>query len=279
MCPITGIPAPTIAADAGEHRARALELDGVGARLLDEADRVPDGVLVGDLERAERHVGDHERPARAARDRAGEDEHLLHRRRDGRVVAEHGHRGRVADEHEVGARLVGEAAAGRVVRGHHHDRLAPRLHLRELGDRELPGRGRVRARVCCGRVLMRFSFEDDVVDQAGGADADGAGEDGRIEVGDLDVVDVEAVRRCEERARGLADRASRAREGARALRSRSSAERRALRDESASPSASRTVGSDAQLDLEREVADQSPEHLDLLGVLLAEVGTRRAGRW
>ena len=62
MWPITGMPASTIARTRDEHRAGALELDGVGAPLLDEADRVPDRLLVGDLVRAERHVGDHERP-------------------------------------------------------------------------------------------------------------------------------------------------------------------------------------------------------------------------
>ncbi len=128
-------------ADARQHRAGAFELHGVGARLLDEADRVPHGVLVGDLERAERHVGDDERPPRAARHGRGQHEHLVHRRGHGRVVAEDGHRGRVADEHEVGARLVGEPSAGCVVRRHHDDRLAPRLHLCELGDGELAGSG------------------------------------------------------------------------------------------------------------------------------------------
>ena len=38
-------------------------------------------------------------------------------------------------------------------------------------------------------------LEDDVVDQAGRADADRAGENGWVEGGDLDVVDVEAVQR------------------------------------------------------------------------------------
>ena len=49
-----------------------------------------------------------------------------------------------------------------------------------------------------------------------------------------------------------------------------------MRDESASPSASRTVGSDAQLELEVEVADHPADDLDLLRVLLAEVGASRA---
>ena len=66
MWPITGMPAPTSALDARERRPGALELDRVGAGLLDEADRVVHRLLVGDLERAEGHVGDDERPPRAA---------------------------------------------------------------------------------------------------------------------------------------------------------------------------------------------------------------------
>ncbi len=129
---------------AAQHRTGALELDRVGARLLDEADRVLDRGLVRDLERAERHVRHDERPPRAACDRAREHDHLVHRGRHGRVVSEDGHRGRVADEHDVGAGLVGQAARRRVVRGHHHDRLAPCLQLDELGDRQLARRGSTR---------------------------------------------------------------------------------------------------------------------------------------
>ena len=128
-------------AHAGEHRPSALELHGVGARLLDEADRVPQRVLVRDLERAEGHVRDDERPTRPARDGARQHQHLVHRGRDGRVVAEHGHRRGVADEDEVDARLVGEAPSRRVVGGHHDDPLRAQLHLGELGERELPGSG------------------------------------------------------------------------------------------------------------------------------------------
>ena len=54
---------------------------------------------------------DDERPPRTARDGAREHEHLVHRDRHGRGVAEHGHRRRVADEHDVDAGLVGEPAA------------------------------------------------------------------------------------------------------------------------------------------------------------------------
>ena len=126
---------------------------GVRAGLLHEADRVADGVLVRHLERAERHVRDDERPRRAARDGAREHEHLVHRRRHGRVVAEHGHRGGVADEDEVDAGLVGESPSRCVVRRDHDDRLPAGLHLGELGEGELPGAG-VPGAGFCGRMLM-----------------------------------------------------------------------------------------------------------------------------
>ena len=128
--------------DARERLPGSLELDRVGACLLDEADRVVQRLLVGDLERAERHVRDDERPARPAAGRTREHDHLVHRRGHGRVVAEHGHRGRVADEDHVGAGSVREPSGGGVVGRHHGDRLTARLQLGELGQSELPGRGR-----------------------------------------------------------------------------------------------------------------------------------------
>ena len=101
MCPMTGIPAPTIASTRGDHRAGALELDGVRAALLDEADRVAHRVLVGDLVGAERQVATTaDGSARRATARV-EEEHVLHRDRDRRVVAEDDHRRRVADEDDV----------------------------------------------------------------------------------------------------------------------------------------------------------------------------------
>ena len=107
-----GDPAADERPHAREHRPGALELDGLGARLLEEADGVRDRLVVGDLEGAERHVGDHERPLRAARDRAREHDHLVDRRGDGRLVAEHDHRGGVADEDQVDAGRVGEPPPG-----------------------------------------------------------------------------------------------------------------------------------------------------------------------
>ena len=88
---------------------------------------------------------------------------------------------------------------------------------------------------------MRVSFQQDVVDQAGRADAGGDGEGRAVEVGDGDVVGLDPGRG-EDGSRARRGRASRARAGSRAPGARSSGERRPLRDESASPSASRTVG-------------------------------------
>ena len=164
--------------------------------------------------------------------------------------------GRVADEDQVDAGRVGEPRAGRVVGGDHDDLLAAALHLGELGQRELAGRG-ASGPGWRGRVLMRASFEEDVVDQADGADAGGGGEDeAAVEAGDLDVVG--ARRRLRSRARAAAAAASpprgtprRPRASARGIAARPAlvaARGSTLRDESARPSASRTVGSDADLE-------------------------------
>ena len=91
-----------------DHAPCALELDDVGAALLDEPDRARDRLLVRDLVRAERKVADDERAPRRPRHRAGQEDHLVERHRHGRLVAEHHHRGRVADEDQLDARLIGE---------------------------------------------------------------------------------------------------------------------------------------------------------------------------
>src|SRR5688572_10278815 len=68
------------------------------------------------------------------------------------------------------------------------------------GETWFPPRTRARGERCSWRI----SFERDVVDQTGRADADGAGEDGWVEVCGLDVVDLEAsIGRGEERAGGF----------------------------------------------------------------------------
>src|SRR5207244_2610243 len=60
-----------------------------------------------------------------------------HGRRAG--VAEHDHRGGVADEDHVDPGVLGEARAGRVVGGDHHDLVATLLHSGEFGQRQLAG--------------------------------------------------------------------------------------------------------------------------------------------
>ena len=129
-------------ADARERRARTLELDHVGAALLDEANRVVDGVVVRGLVGAERHVADDQGALGRSRDRAGEEEHLVHRHRHGRVVPEDDHRGSVADKDQVDPGRVRQPGAGRVVRSDHDDLVAAALHLEQLGEGELSGCGR-----------------------------------------------------------------------------------------------------------------------------------------
>ena len=95
-------------AHARHHPSRPFELDEVGAAFLDEPDRARDGLLVGDLVRAERHVADHERSPRRAGDCAREEDHLVERHRERRLVAEHHLRRAVADEDQLDACLVRE---------------------------------------------------------------------------------------------------------------------------------------------------------------------------
>ena len=129
---------------ARDRRAAALELHRVGAALLHEPHRVRDRLLVRGLVGAERHVGDDERPLRAARHPLRHEHDLVERDRHGRLAAVHDHARRVADEDQVDAGLVGEPAARRVVGGDHDDLLAAALHLGELRQRQLAGRpGRV----------------------------------------------------------------------------------------------------------------------------------------
>ena len=138
---------PDVAHDrhAGAHdRARplggALDLDRVAARLLDEPVRRRDRLLVGRLVGAERQVADQQRRAQAAPDGGGEHQQLVDRDRDGVGVAEHVVGGAVADEHDVDAGRLGDLRARVVVGGDHHDRLAQRTHLAELGERDRAAR-------------------------------------------------------------------------------------------------------------------------------------------
>ena len=126
---------------AREHRAGALELDDVGAALLDEANRGANRVLVGDLVRAERQVADHDRALGLLGDGSREEQHLVHGHWDGGAfVAEDDHRRCVSDEDHVDAGVLREARAGRVVGSDHDDLVAALLHGGELGQRQLARR-------------------------------------------------------------------------------------------------------------------------------------------
>ena len=142
MWPITGMPADVSARTRESIGPAPSSLTASAAASLTKRIAVSSACCVAHLVRAERQVGDHERPAGAAVDGAREDDHLVDRRGHGRVVAEHDHRGRVADEDQVDAGVVGDPPGRRVVRGHHHDAVAAALHLADLGQRQLARGGR-----------------------------------------------------------------------------------------------------------------------------------------
>ena len=184
---MTGMPARDDRAGARDgHRAAALELDRVAARLLDEPHRRRDRLLVGDLVGPEREVADEERGAQPAPGGAAEHEHLVDVDRHRRGVAEHGHGAAVADEHEVDAGRLGGPRAREVVGGDHHDRLAEALLLgqprqrhrqprRVVGDLDVL----VGSLDMASRSPVPRGVEDGVVDEPGRADAGGDGDERR----------------------------------------------------------------------------------------------------
>ena len=186
-----------------------------------------------------------------------------------------------------------------VVGGDHHDRLAERAHLVQLGERDAAcdrwrGAGRHRLLLLRGRrpVRGRRRLDEGVVDEAGGADARRHGDehpavDGRdrleaVGVDEREVLGLDAVHRG---AGGGGDRARR-----RARRRRPRPRRRAGARESAT-ARSRSSGveadvaagqreavglahgrDDLELDRQVEVAHHPAQDRDLLRVLLAEEG-------
>ena len=83
---------------ADQLDARAFDLDGFGAGLLDEANGV--GEALGDraVIAAEGHVGDDQRAAHGAAHGAGVVQHLIHGDGEGVFVAQNHHGQRVADQ-------------------------------------------------------------------------------------------------------------------------------------------------------------------------------------
>ena len=92
----------------------ALDFHGFRAALFHEAHRVAHRILDRHVEAAVGHVGDEQRVARAAANRAHVMQHFVERDRQRAVVAEHGHADRIAHENDVHAGFI-EQARGRIV--------------------------------------------------------------------------------------------------------------------------------------------------------------------
>jgi hypothetical protein len=112
----------------------AFELDGVGARLLQEPAGGGQRVLAGALVGTERQVGHDHGPAGAADHRRGQRDEVIDGHRDRGVVPEHDHAGRVADEQHRDPGLVEDVGGERVVGGEHRPLLTAGLGGRDVAD-------------------------------------------------------------------------------------------------------------------------------------------------
>mmetsp|Transcript_24472 Transcript_24472/g.77579 ORF Transcript_24472/g.77579 Transcript_24472/m.77579 type:complete len:298 (-) Transcript_24472:108-1001(-) len=122
----------------------SLELDGVGAPLLDEPHPIRSGGLRREV-RPERQVGHEESAPRAARGRLAVVDHLRDGHFGGVVLAEDDHAERVAHQKHVRARAVRQPRARVVVRREHRERLARLVHPPQRVQPDLLG-GRRRRR-------------------------------------------------------------------------------------------------------------------------------------
>ena len=140
---MTGISASTMASITPQPLAAALQLDRLGAGP-DQDGGVADGVVAGRVVAHPRQVADHERaraPRRSRRrrprlHRRGVVGHVVHGHVQRVVVAQDHHGERVADEDQVDAGGVRLPGAGRVVGGHHDQRIASVPDLATSGWRE-----------------------------------------------------------------------------------------------------------------------------------------------
>ena len=132
--------------DRIDHRhplATSLQLHGLSPGP-DEGGRVAHGVLDRDVVAEPREIAHDHRTRSGAGHRPNVVGHVVHGDLQRVVVAEHDHGHRVADQDEVDAALVGDAGTGRVVRGHHHERIAG----------PLAGADRGRGQVLSHRLLL-----------------------------------------------------------------------------------------------------------------------------
>ncbi len=125
----------------------ALELHGVRAALLEEADRGPQRLLGGCLVGAERQVRHDERPGGRADHRAHHRQQLVDGDRHGRGVAEHVVAGRVTDQQDRHVGRLEDPGGEHVVGGEHRPALTALLGALQVaradaavGDTAVQGR-------------------------------------------------------------------------------------------------------------------------------------------
>ncbi len=134
--PHDGDPGLDDGVDGVAHVLAALELDAVGAALLEEAAGVPDRLLDRDLVGEERHVAHDEAVLARADDGLRVVDHLVERHGQGRLVPEEHVRERVADEDDLDARVVHRPRLHEVVGRDHGEALLLALQVAESGDRD-----------------------------------------------------------------------------------------------------------------------------------------------
>ena len=151
-------PGPDEGLDDASRSDATLDLDRLGAGVLQEAA----GVLERFLRRGvgqERHVADDHRAPRAAHDGPGVMEHLGHRHADGRLVAEQDLAERIADEDERHVGRIEDPGRRVVVGGQHRDALPVGVAAGDVGNGQaarLVGRGaHARVGLRAGRIGYR----------------------------------------------------------------------------------------------------------------------------
>ena len=140
-------------ADRLDDLGAAFHLDRIHPCFFEETRRVPKSIGGARLVRPERHVADQEGPGRTARNGGRVADHVVHRHRYGRRIAEDDHAERIADEDDVDAGLCDEARERRVVCRHHRDALAVAFHRDEVGNGDL-----LRSRRWCRAAVLIAHF-------------------------------------------------------------------------------------------------------------------------
>ena len=102
----------------------ALDLYGLGPAVLQKAGSVLDRLLLIDVIRGIRHVGDDERTAYSTAHSAHVMQHLIDRDRQGVLIAEHDHGERVAHQDHVDSSLIDQPRSNVIVSGKTRNRRA-----------------------------------------------------------------------------------------------------------------------------------------------------------